>query len=147
MTTRADIVRVAREWLGTRWQHQASVKGVATDCIGLIGGVALELGLPGAEQWKLDPDLHCYGREPDPRMLLAAVKGYLDRIEIDDAATGDVLLCRFNKEPQHFAIMSGSDPGTMIHAYAQARRVVENRIDDVWRSRIIGAYSFRGIDG
>jgi hypothetical protein len=118
---------------------------VATDCIGLIGGVALELGLPGAEQWKADPTLHCYGREPDPRMLLAAVVGYLDPVARDDLAPGDVLLLRFNSEPQHFAIMSGE--AMMVHAYAQARKVVENRIDDVWRKRILRGYAFRGIDG
>lgn len=147
MTSRADIVRVAREWLGTRWQHQASVKGVGTDCIGLIGGVALELGIEGSDEWKRDPSLHCYGREPDPRMLLAAVVGYLDPVARDDMAPGDVLLLRFNAEPQHFAIMSGDDPEMMVHAYAQARKVVENRIDDVWRKRILRAYSFRGLDG
>lgn len=147
MTTRFDIVRVAREWVGTRWQHQASVKQVGTDCIGLIGGVALELGLPGAERWKSDPTLHCYGREPDPRMLLAAVVGYLDTVDRADMAPGDVLLLRFNAEPQHFAIMSNDEPPQMVHAYAQARKVVENRIDDVWRGRILRAYSFRGVDG
>ncbi len=145
MTTRSDVVRVAREWIGTRWQHQASVKGVGTDCIGLIGGVALELGIEGAEQWKLDPSLHCYGREPDPRMLLAAVVGYLDQVDRADMAPGDVLLLRFNSEPQHFAILSGET--TIIHAYAQARKVVENRIDDVWRKRILRVYAFRGLDG
>jgi NlpC/P60 family putative phage cell wall peptidase len=145
MTTRADIVSEARSWLGTKWLHQASVKGVGTDCIGLIGGVALELGLPGAEEWKADPTLHCYGREPDARMLLSAVVGYLDPVDRADMAPGDVLLLRFNEAPQHFAIMSGDE--MMIHAYAQARRVVENRIDDVWRKRILRAYAFRGVDG
>lgn len=147
MTTRADIVRVAREWIGTRWQHQASVKGVATDCIGLIGGVALELCLPGAEEWKRDPSLHCYGREPDQKMLLSSVAEYLDPVDRPDMAPGDVLLCRFSNEPQHFAILSGSDPDMMIHAYAQARKVVENRIDDTWRARILRVYSFRGVNG
>ena len=147
MTTRADIVRVAREWIGTRWQHQASVKRVGTDCIGLLGGVACELGLPGAERWKTDPVLHCYGREPDPKMLMGAVVDYLDPVPRSDMRPGDVLLCKFKAEPQHFAIMSGSDPSMMIHAYAQARKVVENRIDDTWLSRIMLVYSFRGIDG
>lgn len=147
MITRADVVDAARGWLGTRWQHQASVKHVGTDCIGLLGGVALELGIEGAEGWKADPALHCYGREPDPKMLLSAVADYLDPVDRADMQPGDVLLCRFAAEPQHFAIMSGDDPPMMIHAYAQARKVVENRIDETWRARILRVYSFRGVDG
>ena len=33
------IVAEAREWIGTAWQHQASLKGVACDCVGLVRGV------------------------------------------------------------------------------------------------------------
>lgn len=147
MITRADIVDAARGWLGTRWQHQASVKRVGADCVGLIGGVALELGIEGADRWRDDPALHCYGREPDPKMLLAAVSNYLDPVERVDMQPGDVLLCRFAAEPQHFAIMSGADPDMMIHAYAQARKVCENSIDTTWRARIVRCYSFRGVYG
>ena len=147
MITRADIVGEARSWLGTRWQHQASVKHIGTDCIGLIGGVAMALELPGAEQWKADPTLHCYGREPDSKMLLASIAQYMDQVNYEDMAPGDVLLCRFSNEPQHFAIMSNDEPPMMIHAYAQARKVVENRIDDLWSSRILRVYAYRGING
>ncbi len=34
MTTREDIVRAARGWIGTPYRHQASLKGVGTDCLG-----------------------------------------------------------------------------------------------------------------
>jgi len=37
------IVSEAREWLGTPWQHQASLKGVACDCVGLVRGVYTEV--------------------------------------------------------------------------------------------------------
>jgi len=33
------IVIVARSWLGTPYRHQASVKGVGADCLGLVRGV------------------------------------------------------------------------------------------------------------
>ena len=44
-----DVVAVARAWIGTPYQHQASVKGVACDCLGLIRGV-----------WR-----ECHGTEPE----------------------------------------------------------------------------------
>src|SRR4051812_32701629 len=37
--TRAAIVAEARDWIGTRYRHQASLKGVGCDCLGLVRGV------------------------------------------------------------------------------------------------------------
>ena len=37
--SRAAIVAEARAWIGTRYCHQASVKGVGCDCLGLVRGV------------------------------------------------------------------------------------------------------------
>ncbi len=45
-------------------------------------------------------------------------------------------------EPQHLGIVS--DIG-VIHSYAKARAVVEHALDPLWRSRIRGAYRFRGV--
>lgn len=141
MTTRADVVTTARAWLLTRWCHQASARGVGSDCIGLVAGVARELGIEGAQLFYIDNAIRGYGREPNPAMLLSACDRYLDPCA--DPKPGDILLLRFNADPQHFALVSA--PNYMIHAYAQARKVVENRIDNVWRSRIVRAYSYRGI--
>ena len=141
MTTRAEIVAEARAWLNTRWQHQASLKGVGTDCIGLIAGVARELGIAEAAQFDSSATIKGYGRQPDPAMLLRACGELLDPCA--DPVAGDILLFRFELEPAHFGILSA--PDYVIHAYAQARRVVENRIDELWRSRIVGAFSYRGV--
>lgn len=143
MTTREQIVAEARRWLGTRWHHQASLRGVGTDCIGLIVGVARALGIKEAAQFDACDWIAGYGREPDPEMLRRACSVFL--VPCRTPCPGDILLLRFLGEPQHFALVSA--PDYMIHAYAQARRVVENRIDDVWGGRIVGAYSYRGLDG
>src|SRR3954451_5564191 len=37
--TRTAIVAEARAWIGTRYRHQASLKGVGCDCLGLVRGV------------------------------------------------------------------------------------------------------------
>lgn len=36
MREAADIVAAARGWIGTPYLHQASLKGVGTDCLGLV---------------------------------------------------------------------------------------------------------------
>lgn len=145
MIDRYAIAREAREWVGTRWHHQASLKGVGTDCIGLVIGVAHNCGVVEAAQYKAAPELRGYGREPDPVMLLAGCARFLNQIRIADATIGDVLLFRFAQQPQHFAIISRTDPKYIVHAYAQVRRAVENRLDDMWVARTLYAFRFRGI--
>src|SRR5215470_3685481 len=38
-----DIITLARGWIGTPYRHQASLKGVGCDCLGLLRGVWPEL--------------------------------------------------------------------------------------------------------
>ena len=139
-----DIVAEARSWIGTPWQHQQRLKGIATDCIGLIGGVALEVGIEGAKEWADDPDLHHYGRIPDPHLLLAGCDRFLERVEIADVLPGDVLVMAFSRQPQHFAIVSKLDPMYLVHAYQSVGRVVENGAK-IARARILRAYKYRGV--
>ena len=42
-TDGAAIVGAARGWIGTPYRHQASLKGVGCDCLGLLRGVWREL--------------------------------------------------------------------------------------------------------
>src|ERR1700741_4109430 len=102
--TRAQVVAVAQRWLGTRFAHQASKRGVGTDCIGLVVGVARELEMPEAAEFETDILIRGYGREPNPAMLLDACSRYLNPCR--EPVPGDILLFRFKTEPQHFALMS-----------------------------------------
>lgn len=145
MTTRADIVDAARSRVGLPWQHQAARDGVACDCIGLLILIAKQLLLPGADVFESTTRYRGYGREPSP-LLLEACYEFLDPVELEDAQPGDVLVMRFKREPQHFGIMSELDPPYVIHAYAQVRKVVENRIDELWASRLVAAFAFRGVE-
>ena len=132
MTTRQDIVTTAREYLGVRWHHQGrNCAGI--DCIGLVIAVTQRLGLS-------DFDTADYGRIPDGARLRAGLDLQLDRVAVWQP--GDVLLMRFEQNPQHVAIVT--DIG-IIHAHVMMRKVVEHGLDDTWRKRIVGAYSFRGI--
>lgn len=144
MIYRAQIAEAARTQIGVRWQHQAALKDVAADCRGLLIIVAGMLGIPEGKAILADARFSGYGRIPDPARLLEACAEYLNpgRGEL-----GDILLLRFEREPQHFALISRLKPRRMIHAYAQARKVVENGIDHLWMSRVVRTYSFRGIDG
>ena len=141
--TPTQILAEATEWMGTRWMHQQSVKGVACDCIGLVRGVAGVLGLlpPDFERMPEVAQYHGYSRQPDGRKLQAALDTYLERIA--EPEPGAVLLMRFEQNPQHVAIMA--DGGDIIHAYATARKVVRHRLDDLWARRIVAVYRFPGV--
>ncbi len=120
------------------------MKGIAVDCIGLIGGVALEVGVPGAEEWKNDPNMHNYGVIPQPEFLWAACDRFMDRITLNSATVGDVLVMAFERDPQHFALISQLHPMYVIHAYTSVRRVVENGVN-VAKAKILRVYRFRGV--
>lgn len=147
MTTRYDIVDEARTWIGTPYHHQARLRGVGVDCIGLVGGVALALALPGADAWAREADLHNYARTPDPALLRDACARYFDRVTNADARMGDVLLFALDGQPRHFAILVSEYPRRIVHAYAllAARAVVEQSLP-IARATWIATYRFRGVD-
>lgn len=145
MSLRDDIVAEAREYMpNTRWRHQARVKGVAVDCLGILICLAITFALEGHERLANDERLKSYGRTPDPVILLSACDEYMERIQIQEAKPADVLVFRFKDGPQHFALISQADPMYVIHAYAQARRVVENGMP-LANASVVRAYRFRGI--
>lgn len=137
-----QLVDEARTWLGTPWVHQARLKRVGVDCLGLLGMSALAVGVTGAREWRDDPNMHNYGVVPNPRFLITSCDRFLDQVPLIDARVGDVLVMAFRRYPQHFAIVSS--PGYLIHAYSSIGRVVENGVA-VANARVLRAYRFRGV--
>ncbi|MBA3353333.1 MAG: peptidase P60 [Blastocatellia bacterium] len=138
MASRTEVVTAARQWIDTRWSHQHRFKGVGTDCAGLVLGVAAELNLA-------NPDVPAYSRQPANGSL---TKYCLEHMRIvGDLALGRVALLRFSDEPQHLGIVGDYPLGgfSLIHAYATSRKVVEHRIDELWRNRIIALFELPGV--
>jgi len=136
------IVLQARTWLGTPFHHQARLKGKGCDCLGLIVGVVDELGLTDSEGKPLAGyDEINYSKEPDGAYLTQRLTGLLTEVPAAEARAGDVALFSMGKNPQHLAILSDYE-GTlgMIHCYAQARRVVEHRLDKEWNNRLVKVF-------
>jgi NlpC/P60 family putative phage cell wall peptidase len=143
--TREDIVIEARSWVGTPYLHQGRAKGLGVDCGGLIGGVAVALGIVPANWWDADFAPHAgYGRRASGDSLLAVLRKFMAEVTPASARLGDVLAFRFSRNAQHLAIQG---PGTMIHALRGATigRVVEQGIDARWRGRIVSAFSYPGV--
>ncbi len=140
--TRDEIVVTARSWIGTPYHHQASIRGIGTDCLGLVRGVWKELYGADAEaapaysrDWA-----EASGREA---MLEAAAK-HLVRVPIKLIEAGDVVVFRLRAGTvaKHAAILTGKS--TMVHAMEGAP-VSEVALTNWWRRRIAGAFQFPGV--
>jgi len=141
------IVTHARDWIGTRFHHQGRLKKAprhkgGVDCLGLLAGVASELGLRGPDGALLvAKDETDYSHQPDSARLRILLSQLLKPIPPQGIIPGDVLLLRVDDSPQHLAIVSDRQDGLgIIHAYAPARAVVEHGLDDFWLERIEAAY-------
>jgi NlpC/P60 family putative phage cell wall peptidase len=143
------IVNEARSWIGTRFVHQGRVKKNASnrggcDCIGLVVGVADNVGIMYHGSKLSQYDRLDYAKMPDGTQLEEAFCIYLDRIKIDEIRPADILMFRFNKDPQHVGIIGDcGDDFSLIHCYLQARKVVEHRLDEHWYNRIVAAFRFK----
>lgn len=152
MPTRAEVVAEARLWLGTPYHHQAAVQGVGCDCIGLIRGVCQRLGtvpldvmaLPGVDRFT------GYGVLPNGRKMREACDLYMRAIETSSVQPGDVLLLRFQLDPQHMAIVGDYLHGglSIIHALGTVDgkgKVIEQRLSTETLRRLVQAYAMPGI--
>jgi len=138
------IVTEARSWIGTPYQHQASLKGVGCDCIGLVRGVWR--AVHGAEPWRVPaygPDWAEVGGED---RLVAGLSAHFG--PVDAARAGDVIAFRMKPGAvaKHVAIMSAGegmdDPkAKIIHAY-WGHAVVESWLGPFWRKAAVGAFRF-----
>lgn len=150
--SRALIVAEARDWVGTAFHHQGRLKKTdahkgGCDCIGLIIGVARVLKIPYNQQLLIaDCDISGYGRLPDGKKLYQALQYFLEEIPISKIQPADILLFRFDKNPQHVGFVSDYKEEKelgLIHCYAQVRKVVEHRLDEVWKEKLVAAFTFR----
>lgn len=137
------MLTAARSWLGTPYQHQCSLKGVGTDCLGLLRGVWREV--EGAEPELPPPYTPDWAEALGKDTLTEAARRHMVEIPIGDASLGDVFLFRMalGSPAKHCAILSR--PHRIIHAY-WGRAVVETRLVPWWRRRVSGAFRFPGLE-
>lgn len=138
---RDEIITEARSWIGTKWQHQAALKGVACDCVGLIRGIYSALVGPVTITFNYSREWPLYKAE---EKMYEEVKKYLNEIPLAEAKPGDILLFGFGKGPAyHIGIVSYD--GFIIHTWLDVGKVVESRYDEHWRENTRFAFRFPGV--
>jgi len=130
----SQLVTAARRYLGVPFRHRGRTRA-GLDCAGLIWRSYADLGV-------ILPDIRIYGREPHRNGLERVVKAGFGCAAARDPEPGDVLLMRFEREPHHLGFVGDYAHGglSLIHAYGTAGKVVEHRLDALWRGRIVTVY-------
>jgi NlpC/P60 family putative phage cell wall peptidase len=141
--TRDSIIAEARSWIGTPYRHQASLKGVGCDCLGLVRGVWRATS--GEEPEAVPAYAPDWAEASGKEALAAAARRHLIEIGAENFAPGDVLLFRWrqNFPAKHAAIVTA--PHLMVHAHDGAA-VAEVALAPWWRRRLAYAFRFPGVD-
>lgn len=126
------MLAATRACIGTPFHHQGRTAGSGLDCIGLV-----VIGLRAAGI--LVRDKTDYGRRPDGKSLAEALLSH-GAVLVDAMRAGDIVLFRYDGQPQHVALATSDT--TMIHSFAPAGKVVETSIGDYWLRRLVGIYRF-----
>lgn len=92
MTPRERIVTSARSWVGTPFHHQASVKAVGCDCLGLLRGIWREL-------YQREPvTAPCYDQSwmrDGHELLLEALHRHCSPVDVGEICEGQILVFRW----------------------------------------------------
>ena len=140
------IVTVARGWIGTPYLHQASRKGVGTDCLGLVRGVWREVF--GNEPEAVPPYTRDWAEPQGDEVLWRAAARHLRQVADGTEVPGDVLLFRMRagSVAKHLGIAAETGPyPTFIHAYS-GHAVVESPLSAPWARRVVARFRFQQED-
>ena len=133
---RQRVVRIAREWLGTPYQHGARIKGVCCDCT-FPAEVYREAGL--IRPMKIEP--YCSNAH-----LHRASSQYLIQVrkiarETDAPGPGDLAMFFIARDFSHSGVITDAGWPWVIHADMAAKAVIEVRGDELAHVQTIKFFS------
>lgn len=138
----ADVVALAQGWIGTPYLHQASVKAVGCDCLGLLRGIWREAY--GTEPEVVPAYTPDWSEPQGDEILMRAALRHMTPLSDAPLASGQVLLFRMRKGSvaKHLGIVAqaGETPA-FIHAYS-GHGVVQSPLSAPWRRRIAARFAF-----
>lgn len=135
----SELVSAARTFLGAEWAHQGR-RSWRMDCIGLI---VLSFAAIGRNL----RDRTDYGLRPSQKKLRTELFQHFGE-PVDSMQPGDIVTLRWTGEENHVAIVTDHPEGLgLIHCWRNSPgepsgggRVVEHRLDNYWRSRIVEVF-------
>lgn len=139
-----SATKIAHAWIGTPYQHQASLKGVGCDCVGLIRGVWREHY--GDEPMALPAYSPDWAEVGGHEVLLHGLAQHFSPVALCEARAGDVLVFRMKPGAvaKHAAILLhdfGDPRAQIIHAY-WGHAVVASWLRPFWHKQAVAAFRF-----
>lgn len=136
---RSQIVSAARDWIGTPYRHQASLKGVGSDCLGLMRGVWREL--VGEEPEALPAYSPHWAESTRREQLFDVALRHLIAGDRKNLVPGDVLLFRLRPDlpAKHCGFYVGDQ--RMVHAQERVG-TVETSLGPWWQKRLCASFQF-----
>jgi NlpC/P60 family putative phage cell wall peptidase len=140
----ARVVAASRDWIGTPYHDQASVRGAGCDCLGLVRGVWREV--VGSEPFALPAYSRGWGEVGHRELMLEGARSVMIEIAVPEMVPGALLIFRIRPRSvaKHCGILSGAS--AFIHATERAG-VAEQVLVPLWRRRIAGAFLFPSAAG
>lgn len=146
-----DLIREARTWLGTKFQHHAQIKqdlpqhSGGCDCAGLILGIAKILSIKSKVGGLISDYSFQYAHKPDQTYLLKQLDMHLMRS--DNLTLGSVVVIKMAGEPQHLCLVAdhifqSQKTFTLIHANENIGCVIEQPLNKFLRAEITSIYNF-----
>ena len=139
--TRAQVVAEARRWIGVPYKKAGAHK-IGCNCMGLIFGVARELGMD--EFWNVFVPYQGMARPESNFSLVSHMRRLCTSIPLRDVQPADLLLyVSGGNTASHIAwVVDRKGPQmTIIHADIMAKKVVEIEA----RDRALKAYQVPGV--
>jgi hypothetical protein len=147
--SRKEIVEAARRWLDTPFLHQARIRGVGCDCVGLPLAIGQEFGMSdknGVPIMAMDESN--YDSQPSTDHVHEVCQSRCVEKSIADLQEGDLVSVKMPSVACHLAIIGKLYAGSpdeclsIIHAFSPAGKVVETVLDKHMRTKIKGAFVF-----
>ena len=142
MTTRAELIREARRWIGTPYTPSGAHRGVGVNCVGFLCGAARDCGLDGL--WSVFVPYEHIARPETRLSLRKALTEHLTKIDVQRAREGDLLLFDRGGGPTHLGMITEWNDRRqyLIHACDVEGKVFEFRL--TWRPHM--AFQIPGIE-
>lgn len=140
--SRANIIAVARETVGTPWRHQGrTLRGI--DCVGVIvytGRNTNSFDYDWTEYRRKSQYPEIFKQFSDPDKVGATVIGK------NEARPGDIILLKDKVYPCHCGIIGVRADGTWTLINARyLDKVYEERMTEVHKFSTMGAFRFPGV--
>lgn len=143
------VIAEARRWVGTPFRHRHARLDRGVDCVGLVRGVADNLGAISitAEDWR---PFELYSRTPNPEKMGEAMAQFLIAAEVsplDLAPDAHIAWMQWREGlPMHLGFAATfEDRRTIIHATESIGQCVEHDFSDLWRARVHSWWKLPGV--